>query len=127
MLNDLLTKIKNAQKARKETLKVPYSNFDFAIAELLAKNNYLESAAKKGRMPKRIIEIKLKYNKDGKEVINEITAISRPSRRLYAGYKEFRPVKQGYGLAAVSTSKGVMTTKEAKKQKLGGQLLFEIW
>ena len=127
MYTDLLTKIKNAQKARKETIKVPYSNFDFTVAELLMKNNYLEGAVKKGRMPKRVLEIKLKYDKNGGGVINGINIISKPSRRLYAGYKEFRPIKQGYGLAIVSTSKGTMTTKEAKKQRLGGQLLFEIW
>lgn len=127
MYLDLLTKIKNAQKARKEILKVPYSNLDFAIAELLAKNNYLESAAKKGRMPKRIIEIKLKYNQEKQGAINGIVTLSKPSRRLYAGYRDFKLVKQGYGLAVVSTSKGTMTAKEARKMKLGGQLLFEIW
>lgn len=127
MVTDLLIRIKNAQKARKEVVKVPFTNFDFAIAELLVKNNYLDSAAKKGRMPKRVMELKLKYDKNSHGVINEIKILSKPSRRLYSGYKEFRPVKQGYGLAAVSTPKGVMTTKEAKRMKLGGQLLFEIW
>lgn len=127
MVTDLLTQIKNAQKARKELLKVSYSNTDFAIAELLAKHHYVESAAKKGRMPKRVIEIKLKYDQSGKGAIGEIKILSTPSRRLYSGYKDFRPVKQGYGLAAVSTSQGIMTTQEAKKLKVGGQLLFEIW
>lgn len=126
MYTDLLTKVKNAQKARRETLKVSYSNLDFAISELLAKNNYLESVAKKGRMPKRVIEIKLKYN-DGKGVISDIKFLSKSSRRLYGGYSDFREVKQGYGLAVVSTSKGLMTSREAKKAKIGGQLLFEIW
>ena len=122
----MLIKVKNAQKARKEFLKVPYSSLDFAVSEILAKNNYLESAVKKGRMPKRIIEIKLKYN-DGKGVISGIKLLSKSSRRLYGGYSDFREVKQGYGLAIVSTSKGLMTTREAKKAKTGGQLLFEIW
>ena len=127
MYLDLLTKIKNAQKAKKELLKVHYTNFDFAISELLAKNSYLDSAAKKGRMPKRIIEIKLKYDKDGEGVINGINVLSKPSRRLYSGYKDLGAVKQGYGLGVVTTSKGVMTSKEARKEKVGGQLLFEIW
>ena len=127
MYTDLLTRIKNAQKAHKEAIKVPYANFDFAIAEVLAKNNYLENVVKKGRMPKRIIEIKLKYDKDGKGVINDIKILSKPSRRLYGGYREFHPIKQGYGLAVVSTPKGTMTAKEARKAKVGGQLLFEIW
>src|SRR3989344_8004219 len=91
MYTDLLTKVKNAQKAKREFLKVPYSNLDFAISELLVKNNYLESAAKKGRMPKRVIEIKLKYT-DGKGVINNVTFLSKPSRRIYGGYSELRKV-----------------------------------
>jgi len=126
MYTDLLTQIKNAQAAKKEAIKYPYSNMDMTIAELLAKQNYLESATKRGRMPKRIIEIALKYE-NGKGVINGIKIISRPSRKIYSGYKEMRPVRHGFGLGVISTSKGIMTTFEAKKMKLGGELLFEIW
>ena len=99
---------------------------DMIIAELLAKNNFIESAAKKGRMPKRIIEIKLKYS--GREgAITGIKFLSKPSRRLYAGYKELRLIKQGYGTAFISTPKGIMSYQDARKQKLGGEILFEIW
>lgn len=127
MLNNLLISIKNAQKARKESVKLPYSNFDFAVAELLAKSGFVENAAKKGRMPKRIIEVKMKYDTAGQGAITGIKVLSKPSRRLYAGYSELRSVKQGYGVSVVSTSKGLMTASEARKQKVGGQLLFEIW
>jgi small subunit ribosomal protein S8 len=127
MYLDLLIQIKNAQQAKKDSLKVPYSNLDFAIAELLAKHNYLDSVAKKGRMPKRIIEIKPKYDQKGQGAINGLKILSKPSRQLYVGYKELRPVKQGYGLSVVSTSKGIMTGKDARKEKVGGQVLFEIW
>lgn len=127
MYLDLLTRIQNAQKVRKDIIKVPYANLDFTVAELLAKNNYLDSVAKKGRMPKRVLEIKLKYDANGKGAINGVKFISKPSRRIYSGYAPLRPVKQGYGLGVISTSKGVFTTKEARKEKVGGQLLFEIW
>ncbi len=127
MVYDLLTKIKNAQKARKESLKAPYSNLDYAVAEVLAKNNYVESVAKKGRMPKRIMEIKLKYGADSRGAINGVRILSTPSRRLYTGYEKIHPVKQGYGLVVLSTSKGLMSGQEARKSKMGGQLLFEIW
>ena len=126
MYIDLLTKIRNAQGAKKESLKVPYSNMDMAVTELLAKRGYLESAVKKGRMPKRIIEIKLKYQ-DNRGVINGVKFLSVPSRRLYVGARTLRPVKQGYGLGVVTTPKGLMTNEEARKAKVGGQLLFEIW
>lgn len=127
MLNNLLITIKNAQKARKESVKLPYSNFDFAVAEILAKSGFVESVAKKGRLPKRIIEVKIKYDKEGLGAIDGIKVLSKPSRRLYSGYAELRSVRQGYGVSVVSTSKGVMTSSEARKQKVGGQLLFEIW
>ncbi|MDP1719037.1 MAG: 30S ribosomal protein S8 [bacterium] len=127
MLSNLLITIKNAQKARKETVKLPFSNFDFAVAELLAKSGFVENVSKKGRLPKRIIEVKIKYDEAGKGAIDGIKVISKPSRRLYSGYSDLHPVKQGYGISVVTTPKGVMTSSEARKQKVGGQLLFEIW
>ena len=126
MYIDMLIKIKNAQAVKAETLKVPFSNMDMTVAETLARHGYLESVTKKGRMPKRVIEIKLKYD-DGVGAIRDIKLISKPSRRLYAKSGELRRVKQGYGTGFVSTSKGVMANEEARKQNLGGQLLFEIW
>ena len=96
------------------------------VAELLARYHYIGGVVKKGRLPKRVIEIKLKY-KDNKGVISGIKFLSKPSRRLYLGYRDLRPVKQGYGLLVISTPKGIMTGAEARKLKLGGELLFEIW
>ena len=119
----LLTKIKNAQAVKKESIKVPYSKLDEEIVSVLVKNNYLDSFEKKGRNPKRILDIKLKYN-DGGGTVSGVKLLSRPSRRLYIGYKEIRPVRHGYGLLVLSTPKGIMT---AKKAKVGGQTLFEIW
>ncbi|MDO8430150.1 MAG: 30S ribosomal protein S8 [bacterium] len=126
MYFDLLTKIKNAQAVKKESVKLLYSNMDFAVAELLVKHKFLEAASKKGRMPKRILEVKLKYQ-DGKGVMQNFRILSKPSRKLYIGYKDIRRVRQGYGLLALSTPKGILDGKSARQQKLGGQLLFEIW
>ena len=126
MYTDLLTKLKNAQAVKKESIKMPYSNMDYAVAEVLVAKKFLDSAFKKGRMPKRVLDLKLKY-KDGKGVIEGLKILSKPSRRLYIGYKDIKPVRQGYGLLVLSTPKGVMDGRSAKKQKLGGQLLFEIW
>lgn len=126
MYTDLLTKIQNAQKAKKASVKVPFSNMDLAVAELLLKHDFVAAVNKKGRMPKRVLEIELKYITD-KGAISGVKFLSVPSRRLYAGYTDLRPVKQGYGLALISTPKGIMTSLEAKRAKTGGQLLFEIW
>ena len=127
MYLDLLTKIKNGQASRKESVKLPYAEMDFVIAELLAKHKFVDSAFKKGRMPKRVLDVKLKYDEEGKGAVQGVRVLSKPSRRLYAGYKDLRPIRQGYGLLVISTPKGIMDGKSARKQKLGGQLLFEIW
>jgi len=126
MYNDLLIKIKNAQAVGKERIKMPHNEYDEAVAELLEKHKYIRSVTKKGRNPKRILDIELLYdNKKG--AVNGVRFLSKPSRRLYIGYKEIRKVKQGYGLLVLSTSKGIMTGGDARKQKLGGQILFEVW
>ncbi|MEK7657843.1 MAG: 30S ribosomal protein S8 [Patescibacteria group bacterium] len=126
MYTDLLTKIKNAQAVKKENIKVFHSKTDEKIVEVLTANNYLEKFEKKGRGVKKILDIKLKYN-DGNGAIDGFKFISKPSRRIYIGYDEIRPVRQGYGLMIVSTPKGIMTGKEAKKLKVGGEALFQIW
>lgn len=126
MYTDLLTRIKNAQQARLESVKAPYSNMDMAIADLLAAKGFIQGAQKKGRMPKRIIEIILKY-KEGQGAIVGIRFLSKPSRRRYLGWRDFRPVRHGYGTMVISTPKGIMTSSDARKQKLGGEALFEIW
>ena len=100
---------------------------DFLIAELLTKYKFADGASKKGRAPKRVLEVKLRYDKEGVGSVQGVDVLSRPSRRLYAGYKDLRPVRQGYGLLVISTPKGIMDGKSARQQKLGGQLLFKIW
>lgn len=127
MYLNLLTKIKNAQVVKKESVKLPYAEMDFVIAELLTKHKFLDGAFKKGRAPKRVLDVKLRYDKEGKGVIQGVNVLSKPSRRLYAGYKDLRPVRQGYGLLVISTPKGIMDGKSARQQKLGGQLLFQVW
>ncbi len=127
MYLNLLTKIKNGQASRKESVKLPYSEMDFVIAELLAKHKFVDAAFKKGRMPKRILDVKLKYDAEGRGAVQGVRVLSKPSRRLYAGYKDLRPIRQGFGLLVISTPKGIMDGKSARQQKLGGQLLFEIW
>lgn len=127
MYTDVLTRIKNAQAVKKETLKVPFSNMDMVIIDLLFKYGYVAGAHKKGRMPKRVIEIILKYDEAQRGVIHGVNHISTPARRMYASAKELHPVKQGHGLGVVSTPKGIMAYHEARKANVGGELLFEIW
>ena len=127
MYTDLVTRIKNAQQARKDVVRMPFTKMDFSVAEVLAKYGFILAVEKKGRMPKRIIEIALKYDMNGIGAVSGARFLSKPSRRMYAKSEELYPVRQGYGIGLISTSQGIMTTQEAKKAKVGGQLLFEVW
>lgn len=127
MYTNVLTMIKNAQAAKKESLKVPFSNMDLMVLELLQKYGYITAVNKKGRMPKRVLEVILKYGEGKTGFIRGVSHLSVPSRRIYAGAQELRPVKQGFGLGVISTPKGIMAYQEARKQNVGGELLFEIW
>jgi len=123
MYYDMLIRIKNAQAAKKGSLKLPYSTMDMAVAEILVVKNYLKSALRKGRGAKRVIELVL----TDAPAINGVRLVSKPSRAIYAGYRDVRSVKSGHGIAVLSTPKGIMSGDQARKQKVGGKMLFEIW
>jgi small subunit ribosomal protein S8 len=126
MYYDLLPRIKNAGAARKESFIAPYSNLDLAVAQILVDAGYLKSAEKKVIGKKNFLEVVMKYYKKQPAMI-DFRLISKPSRHIYSSYRELRPVRQNYGFAVISTPKGIMSNKEAKKQKVGGEYLFEIW
>ena len=126
MYIDLLTQIKNAQAVKKESIKVPYTKNDERILEILASRKYIAAYDKKGRAPKRVLSIDLSY-RDGQGAIEGVRFVSRPSIHIYKGCDEIRPVKNGRGLAVVSTPKGIMTGENARKEKVGGEIFFEIW
>lgn len=126
MYINLLIQLKNAQAVKKENVKIPYSKMDEGVLKILTANNYVESFEKKGQKFKKYFDVKLKYV-ENEGVINGIKLISKPSCRIYVGFKDIKPVKRGYGLMVVSTSKGIMSGKEAQKEKVGGVALFKIW
>lgn len=126
---DMFTIIRNGCFSRKESVLVPYSKFKMEIAKLLTKENYIKSVAKRGRKikNKKSIEIVLLYNEEGRSKILKIKRASKTSRRVYLSYKDIFDVGRGHGKMILSTPKGVMTGKEARKQKVGGELIGEIW
>jgi len=124
---DMLTRIRNAKMVGKTSVYVPYSKIKMAIANTLEKEGLVESCEKKGKKIRKSIEIKLKYDQDGTSRITDMKRVSKPSQRIYKGYNELFSVKQGFGLAILSTPEGVMTEKEAKKKKVGGEVLCEVW
>lgn len=123
---DLLAKIKNATRAKRQTMHVPYSKMDFAVAQALVKGGFIKEAQKKTSGRKNTLEIKLAYN-DGKPALTDFKLVSKPSRHFYAGYRQLKSVKQGYGISVLSTPGGVVTGGEAKRTKVGGEYLFEVW
>jgi small subunit ribosomal protein S8 len=126
MYYDLLPKIKNAARAQKDKMIVPFSRMDFAVATALVNGGYMKSVEKEMAGKRNVIVMRLAY-KDKRSAVNDFKTVSKPSRHYYVDYRSLRPVKQGHGLGVISTSKGVMTDKEARKQRLGGEYLFEIW
>lgn len=125
-ISDLLNRIRNAQAVLKEQLSVPFSNLNHEIAKILEKQGFIKKVEKKGRTQKKIIEITLKY--DAKiPAISGLKRISKPGQRIYKKFKDVKSAKGGYGIFIISTSKGLMTDKEARKQKLGGEVMCEIW
>lgn len=126
MYYNLLSQVKNAVQAGKHSLILPFSKMDFEVAKILVEAKYLKDTQKKVINRRNFIEIKLGYSDDGPN-FNNFRIFSRPSRHLYVNYRELKPVKNGYGLAVLSTSKGIFDNRKARKNKVGGEYLFEIW
>jgi small subunit ribosomal protein S8 len=126
MYHDFLIRIKNAGRARLETAQAPFSKLNFAIAKVLMETGYLEDVQKRVVGKKSFIDVRLRY-KGKQPIFTDFKIMSKPGRRLYSGYRELRPVRQHFGLAILSTPQGVVTNRSARKQKVGGEYLFQVW
>lgn len=123
---DMLNSIKNAGNAGKATAVVPFSMIKESIASVLFQSGYIASYAKKGKKVAKTLELGIAF--DGKKArVRDVARMSKPSRRMYIKAAEIRPFKNGYGLTVLSTPKGIMTSEEAKKAQVGGEVLFNIW
>jgi len=125
-ITDMLNRIRNAQAVSHPTVEIPFSNIKYEIAKILEKKGFIEKVEKRGRKAKKSIEVTLKYE-NGMSAVSSLKRISKSGQRIYLKAKELRPVKDGYGIAIVSTSQGLMTDKEARKKRLGGEVICEIW
>jgi len=124
---DMITRIKNAGDVGKESLVFPYSKIKFDICLVLEKEGYLKSVVKKGKKVAKFIEAELVYETDGSPKVQGVERMSKLSRRMYKKAKDLRPVKSGTALLILTTPKGIVTNKEAKKENVGGEVLFKIW
>ena len=122
---DFLTRIRNAQKARHSTIELPASNIKVDIAKILKEQGFISDYQKIEDGVQGTLKVALKYY-NRKPAINELKRVSTPGRRLYIGVENLPKVRRGLGIAIVSTSKGVITDKEAKKMNIGGEVLCYI-
>ena len=134
-IGDFLTRIRNGYLARKEKIDAPYSKMNKKLADILAREGYVEKVAvgeerlsegKKQKTGKRSLIVTLKYS-NNKPAIEKIERVSKPGLRVYVNAKNIPHILNGYGQAILSTSKGLMTDKQARKQKMGGEILCHMW
>jgi small subunit ribosomal protein S8 len=124
-ISNLITSLKNASTAGKDYLNVPATKMSVSILNVLKENNFIADFSTKDKEAKQI-KVVLRYE-DGAAAITDVKRISKNSRRVYQSSKEIKNVRRGYGMAVLSTPNGVLSGLTAKEQKVGGELLFEIW
>ncbi|MBB1549218.1 MAG: 30S ribosomal protein S8 [Clostridiales bacterium] len=124
---DMLTRIRNANSARHTTVEIPASKVKLAIAQILLDEGYIRSFEKIEDGKQGMIQVTLKYDEKGKRVISGLKRISKPGLRIYVSCEELPQVLNGLGIALVSTSKGIKTDRDARKEGLGGEVLAYVW
>ena len=124
---DMLTRIRNANSAKHATVDIPASNMKKAIAQILIDEGYIKSCEEIKDEKQGIIRVTLKYDETGKRVISGLKRISKPGLRIYVSKDELPQVLNGLGIALISTSKGIKTDKDARKEGLGGEVLAYVW
>ena len=127
VIADMLTRIRNANDAKHATVDIPASNMKKSIADILVAEGYVKSYQTIEDGKQGVIRVTLKYTNGKQKVIRGIRRVSTPGLRIYAGYEDMPKVMNGLGIAIVSTSKGIMTDKAARAQKVGGEVLAFVW
>lgn len=126
-ISDLIIRLKNAGAVGKESISISYSKMKFAIAEVLEREGFVTLLSKKGKKAEKIINIGLIYDETKQSKIHDVKRVSKFSRRQYIKSKDIHSVRSGFGRMIITTPKGVLTGEEARKENLGGEVLFTIW
>ncbi len=126
-IGDFIVRLKNAGAVGRASVAVPFSKMKKSIAIALKKCGYVGEVAEEGDEPKKMLTVTLLYDEAGMPKINGVKRISKPGRRLYAKAREVHPVKYGRGVLVLTTPAGIVTDKEAREKRLGGETLFAIW
>ena len=125
-ITDMLNRIRNASVIKKSEVSIPFSSIKNSIALIMERESYVGEVKKIAKGGRKFLKIILKYN-DGLPAIEGMKRVSKPGQRIYVKAGEIKKVRQGFGVSIISTPKGLMTGKEAKRAKLGGEVLLEIW
>lgn len=124
---DMLTRIRNASMVKQKQVVMPSSNIKAGIARILTEEGFIEGYAVTDEMPQPSLIVRLKYTAQGRPVISGLDRVSRPGRRYYSGFKDIPWVRSGLGINIVSTPKGLMTGRKARRERLGGEILCNVW
>ena len=124
---EMLTSIRNAQAARKETVSVPYSKIKMEIAKVLAKEKFIKEADHKGKKINKTIDIVLNYDSLSRPAITSLKRVSKPSRRIYSPSSKIKKIRQGFGFQILSTPRGILSGKDARREKIGGEVICEVY
>ena len=124
---DMLTRIRNAVRGEKPVVEVPFSKVKRGLAEVLKKEGFIWDGREVEASPVSLLQLELKYGPNGERLIRHIKRISSPGRRVYSRSALLRPVLGGLGISILSTSGGVVSDREARQRKLGGEVLCELW
>ncbi len=124
---DMLTRIRNANSAKHDSVKIPASNMKKAIAQILVDEGYIKSFSVEEDGKQGIMEVQLKYGPNKSQVITGLRRVSKPGLRIYTNVEDMPKVMKGLGIAILSTPKGVMTDKDARKANVGGEVLAFVW
>ncbi len=124
---DMLTRIRNAIRVERPTVDMPTSKVKRGVAEVLKREGYIWDWKEVESQPASQLRIELKYGPNGERVIRHLKRVSKPGHRVYSGATKMKPVLNGLGICIISTSRGVISDREARQRKLGGEVLCELW
>ena len=126
-ITDMFNRIRNAEMADHPKTSIPFSRVKFQLAEILKKYNFILDVKKRGRTIKKTMLVSLKYGDDKHLTITQFKRISKPGQRIYQASRDIKKIKNGFGISIISTPEGIMTGMKAKKKKIGGELMVEVW
>ncbi len=124
---DMLARIRNAGMAKHPELVMPASNTKLAIARVLVESGFLEDVRVEAREGRATLVVRMRYGDDGQPLVDGLKRVSRPGRRVYVGHEEIPRVRNGLGVAVISTSKGILSDRAAREASIGGEVLCEVW